>query len=387
MSRTLAFTISEYQERLRSVKQRMEAAGVSTLFVISEPNIVYLTGYEGFSAYVPQGLLVCLSDEQPTLILREMDVLCANSVYLNDEHIIQYDEDLLGLGEEPVWRRIGEIIAARRKRGRLAIERSARGLTVDNYAALTKAIGPVEIVEGSGWVNAVRAVKSTDELMYMRRAGAIADAAILAGVKKIGRDVREADVSAEVVSTLAAGTTDFPGGPPITGPVMAVGPISNAPHVYWSSGIYQAGMQTNFETGAYQRRYSTAVSRTAFLGKPSARLVHIDQSVRDAFEATLPAFKTGARCCDVYARFWEVFGPAGVKKKSRIGYGIGIDWAEGNYSLQRDDTSILLANSTLHFIVGIWEREEGYILSETVRVTDGGAESFSTIRRGMFVIE
>nr|WP_280921523.1 Xaa-Pro peptidase family protein [Sinorhizobium mexicanum] len=371
-----------------AVKQRMEERGVESLFLINESHIVYLTGYEGFSAYVPQGVLITLADSRPTLILREMDVLCATgTVYLEDDNILAYDEELLGVGEAPVWKRIGQIIASRASRGTLALERNARGLTVDNYGAFLDGLGTTHIVDGSGWLNAVRARKSAAELEYMRRAGAIVDHALLAGIGAIGRGVRQSDVAAEVNRWISAGTEAYPGNPPVVGPVMAVSDVANAPHLYWSSGVYRDGLQTNFETGAYQRRYCTALSRTAFLGKPSDRLSFIDAKVREAFEITLPAFKTGARCCDIYEQFWKSFSAAGIKKSSRIGYGIGIDWAEGGYSLQRDDTSVLSSDSTLHFIIGIWEREEGYVFSETLRVTDNGAQSFSRLPRKMFVIE
>lgn len=388
MSKVLAFTVDEFESRLYAVKLHMEKAGVQSLFVVSEAHIVYLTGYEGFSAYVPQGVLINLSDDRPTLILREMDLLCAtHTVYVDSKNIVPYEEEVLGTGEGPVWKRIGEIIAARRDRGALALERSARGITVDNFTALIQGIGISHVVDGGGWVNSVRAKKSAAELEYMRRAGLIIDEALMAGINKIARGVRESDVAAEVNYRVSSGTAEYPGNPPITGPVMAVSPVANAPHLYWSSGVYREGLQTNFEAGAYQHRYSTALSRTAFLGKPSRRLIHVDNSVRDAFEATLPAFKTGARCCDIYEHFWKSFGAAGIKKSSRIGYGIGIDWAEGSYSLQRDDETVITEDSTLHFIVGIWEPNEGYVFSETLRVTDNGAKSFSSLPRKMFVID
>ena len=130
-----------------------------------------------------------------------------------------------------------------------------------------------------------------------------------------------------------------------------------------------------------------AVARTVFLGKPQARLIEIDRIVRESFEATLPALRTGARCSDVYATFWKTFAGRGVRKESRIGYGIGIDWTEGSYSLQRDDPRELRADSTLHLILGIWEKEEGYVFSETIRVTDRGAETFCTLPRRLIVID
>lgn len=48
-----AFTTDEFRRRLTGTKRLMAEAGMDALLVLSEPNIFYLTGYEGFSDYVP----------------------------------------------------------------------------------------------------------------------------------------------------------------------------------------------------------------------------------------------------------------------------------------------------------------------------------------------
>lgn len=383
----LSFDSLEYERRLAAVKSFMEQNGVDALFVIDEPNICWLTGYLGYSAYVPQGMLVTLADPQPTLILREMDVACAQaSTWLSERNLLCYDERLLGLSEQPVWLDVGRLIRSRTQSKRFALERGAWGLTVDNSAALLGALGlDKPPVDASGWLNRVRAVKSQAELRYITEAASIVDDALAAGIDAVRVGVRECDVAATILGKLASGTAAAPGGSPRTSVTMPVGKIANAPHLSWSDRSYERNSQTNFEVGAYRHRYCCALSRTVFLGAPSARLRYIDEVVRDAFEATLPAIRTGARCAEAYAAFWNRFSPTGVRKESRIGYGIGIDWTEGSYSLQRDDDRVLLENATVHLIIGIWEREEGYVFSETLRVTDSGAVSFSRLQRSMFV--
>lgn len=382
----LSFEPAEFKSRLSAVKRRMEEKGVDALFVIDEPNITWVTGYQGTSAYVPQGMLVTLADAEPVFIMREMDITCATaSTWLSDKNLLAYDERILGLGEVPIWASIGKIIRSRTESKRFALERAAAGLNVDNYAALLGALGLDKPVDATGWLNALRAVKSPAELRYISEAGQIVDHALSCGIAEIKVDARECDVAATILSKLASGLPTAPGGSPHSSVTMPVGRISNAPHLKWSDGRYALDSQTNFEVGAYRHRYCCALSRTVLLGKPSARLRHIDETVRNAFEATLPAIKTGARCMDAYAAFWKAFSPHGVRKESRIGYGIGIDWTEGSYSLQRDDERVLLADSTVHLIIGIWEREEGYVFSETLRVTDKGAATFSRMPRKLFV--
>lgn len=384
----LAFDVPEFHARLAAVQARMAREKVEALFVISESNISYLTGYQGNSAYIPQGMLVTLRAAEPILILRPMDVWCATATtWLAPENVVTYDERTLGLSLLPAWREIGRLIRARAQTKYIAIERNGPGLGVDAHAALVAGLGDAELTDAGGWLSDIRAVKSPAELDRMREAARIGEHALLAGIDRIAAGVPESEVAGTVVGKLCSGLSGVAGSAPIGAVTMPVTPFANAPHLNWSDRVYSRGSQTNFELGAFRYRYCAAVSRTVHLGVPPPRLREIDVIVRDSFEATLPALRTGTRCCDVYETFWKHFHGRGVSKESRIGYGIGIDWTEGSYSLQRDDERELRADSTLHLILGIWEREEGYVFSETLRVTDGGAQTFCTLPRQLYVID
>ena len=384
----LAFEISEFRARLAAVQARMANERVEALFVIGESNISYLTGYQGNSAYIPQGMLITLSSPEPILILRQMDVWCATATtWLAHSNIVAYAERVLGLSLLPVWQEIGRLIRAHARTRHIAIERNGPSLGVDAHTALVEGLGDAVLTNADGWLSDIRAVKSPAELARMSEAARIGEHALLAGIERIAVGVAESEVGATIVGKLCSGLPGVPGSAPIAAVTMPVTPFANAPHLNWSDRVYKRGSQTNFELGAFRYRYCVAVSRTVYLGSPPARLREIDAVVRDAFEATLSAIRTGTRCCDVYETFWQHFAGRGVNKESRIGYGIGIDWTEGSYSLQREDRRELKANSTLHLILGIWEPDEGYVFSETLRVTDSGAATFCTLPRQFYVID
>lgn len=384
----LAFCEAEFQRRLSLVRERMARAGVGAMFVINQSNIDYVTGYQGNSAYVPQGMLITRDEPEPMLILREMDVPCAlATTWLAERNLLAYDERIFGLSAVPVWTAIGEMIRQRMRGAHIAIERNGPGLGVDGHAALVEALRSTEIRNADGWLNEIRAVKSEAERIYMQEAARIGEQALLAGIARIGVGVPESEVGATILGKLCSGLPGKPGSAPLDAVTMPVTPFASAPHLNWSTRVYAPNSQTNFELGAHRYRYCAAVSRTVVIGKPAQRLREIDAVVRDSFEETLPSLRTGARCSDVYQTFWRRFAGRGVRKESRIGYGIGIDWTEGSYSLQRDDDRELRADATLHLIIGIWERTEGYVFSETVRVTDHGAQTFCTLPRQLYVID
>ncbi|BCH27001.1 M24 family metallopeptidase [Mesorhizobium sp. L-8-3] len=382
-----AFSQEEYRARTTRLRQQMAERGIDALLVLNEGNMNYLTGYEGFSDYVPQLALVCQDEEDPWLILREMDTLCADaSSYLPQSRVLSYPEKYIAASQLTAWQPIAESVRERSPSGRIGVELSGKILGVKGHAALSKSLGTSEFIDADGMIAALKAIKSPAELTYMEQAGKIVDRAMQVGRLAISVGARECDVAATITHALYAGTPEFPGGtsrsPLVT---MPVGSPGAAPHLTWTDGQYKMGCQTNFELGAVRHRYCCALSRTVFLGEPNARSRHVHQACLDGFLAAFGAIRAGVTSNDVERAFRREFAPRGVRKESRIGYSIGIDWVDGGPSFQEGDETVLQANMTFHLLIGIFEKTDGYIFSETVRVTDDGAKSLSNMSRDLLV--
>ena len=380
-----AFTRQEYRNRVANVTQHMQTRGIDVLVVLAEANLCYLTGYEGFSDYVPQVAVVRAGDEDATLILREMDIHCAYpTVYLPDEKIDCYPESYIGTSAHSPWEVIAAKTKAIAKGGRIGVEFRANCYSFQDHQNFTKALGETSVVDGSGLVELSKAVKSDAEIAYMKQAATIVDQALQKGIAEIAEGVRECDVAATISNYLTRGTSEFGGGP-TKAVTMGIGPRAPAPHLKWTDAPYQMNTQTDFEVGAHVHRYCCPLSRTAYLGDPPARLVYLHESVLESFQAGFEAVRPGALCGDIYRAFHKVFSTKGIRKESRIGYSLGIDWADGCFSLQGDDTHVLEVNNTFHLIIGVWERDDAYVFSEALHVVDGGVESFSSAPRELFL--
>ena len=61
---TLPFTKQEYDRRLALVRAAMAAKDIDLLFIEDPSNMAWLTGYDGWSFYVHQGVVV-FHDEDP----------------------------------------------------------------------------------------------------------------------------------------------------------------------------------------------------------------------------------------------------------------------------------------------------------------------------------
>src|SRR5690349_19613 len=109
-----AFGTDEYRDRLAGIRALMADAGMDALLVLSGPNLVYLTGYEGVSDYVPQAGLVTADDEEPYLLLREMDIACAiPTCWMGEDRLIPYPERFIGSAERTPWQPIAEFVAGK----------------------------------------------------------------------------------------------------------------------------------------------------------------------------------------------------------------------------------------------------------------------------------
>ena len=378
-----AFSLDEYRSRVQRLRETMAENGMDALLVLSEANICYLTGYEGYSDYVPQAVLVTQRDD-PLLILREMDVPCATATcWLPNDRITFYAEEYIGSAERNPWQAIAGTIGPIVKLDRLGVELTANQLGPKSYRILLNALGVQELLDGDGYVNACKRLKSANEIAYIEQAGRIADHAFITGFETIQSGVSQADVAAAIMRALVAGSDGVRGGPPLP-PTMPVGHIANAPHLKWTDACYGEGQQTNFELAAFRHRYACALSRTVFLGNASERLRYIHDAVRTGFEAAFQTMRPGMTCGEIDASFRRAFNPFGVRKASRIGYSIGLDWADGGATLQANDPMVLQEDMVFHLIIGVWEPDEGYVLSETLRIGKSGAISMSRVPRSLF---
>src|SRR5215212_1089352 len=89
----LNFSREEYAARLAKTRAAMEARGIDLLLVTDPSNMHWLTGYDGWSFYVHQGVLVRL-DEDPIWFGRGQDANGAlRTVWMQPERIVGYPDE------------------------------------------------------------------------------------------------------------------------------------------------------------------------------------------------------------------------------------------------------------------------------------------------------
>ena len=88
-----AFEKEEYNIRLAKVRKSMDEKNIEVLIVTDPSNMSWLTGYDGWSFYVHQ-CVVLTPEGEPLWYGREMDVNGAKrTVFMRNENIFGYADD------------------------------------------------------------------------------------------------------------------------------------------------------------------------------------------------------------------------------------------------------------------------------------------------------
>ncbi|HNP35539.1 MAG TPA: Xaa-Pro peptidase family protein [Woeseiaceae bacterium] len=384
------FDQSEYSHRIATVKRKMATAGIDVLLVINPENIYYLTGYSGWSFYTPQFAVIALDDDEPLLILRDMDTACADyTVFMGPDRVVGYPELYIGSTERHPTTYIADQLAQRAwSDKRLGVELGAHFFSALIYEKLRSCLPNATFVDAYLLVDWVRTYKSEAEIGIMQQAGKIAESAMRRAIDVIRPGVRECDAAAEIFHAQVSGTTDYGGSTPAS-ISMPSGAKAASPHLRWSDERYPATTCINIELGGARHEYHAGLSRTIHLGRPPAQLVSLSAVVIEGLQTALDAARTGVSCEAVEAAWRQVISRAGYEKKSRIGYSIGLcfqpTWIDLTASLQAGDKTILEPNMVFHMICGMWKGEHNFVISETFRVTDSAPELLSQLDQDLVV--
>lgn len=383
----LLFERSEYLARVARVKKAMAEKGIDVLLIASPANQFWLTGYDGWSFYTPQMVVVNSTEEEPIWIGRKMDSVGAKfTAFLAERNVLPYPDIYVGSSELHPIQFVAEELQRRGwDRGRVGVESDDYYYTAKWDAILRHGLPNCEFVDAFLLVNRCRMVKSDRELEYMRQAGRIAAAAQQAAFDKAQPGVRQCDVMAELYRVTTAGLPEFGGTFPCKPPNAMVGEYCAAPHLSWTDAPLEKEDLFYIEMGGVRHRYHSPLSRCIYLGKPTERMDFVAKVIAEGLNAVLEKVRPGVLCEELAAAWKAVISRYGIEKDSRIGYPVGIGfpptWGELTASLRAGDKTVMEKNMTFHCIPAIWMEKYGLVISESFAVTDKGAECFADFPR------
>ncbi|MBW3601651.1 MAG: ectoine hydrolase DoeA [Actinobacteria bacterium] len=387
----LPFSLDEYDQRLAKVRAAMDARGIQVLVATDPSNMSWLTGYDGWSFYTHQAVVVTL-DAPPLWWGRMMDTNGARrTVYLGEDRIVGYPDDHVQSTERHPHQHLAALLADHGSgAARVGVEMDNYYYSAAAHGHLTAGLPHATFVDATGLVNWARIIKSEREIDYMRRAARIVERMHRRILDLIEPGLPKNELVAEILHTGVAGADGFGGDYPAVVPMLPSGADAAAPHLTWDDRPFRAGEATFFEIAGCYRRYHAPLSRTVFLGRPPEAILRAEAAVLDGLEAGIDAARAGNRASDIARALYTALERAGIERSGRCGYPIGLsyppDWGERTISIRTSDDSVLEPGMTFHFMPGLWMWDWGLEITESILIRgDGPAEPLADYPRRLFV--
>ncbi len=385
------FSKAEYDRRIAKTRTAMSAAGLDAVFVTDPSNQAWLTGYDGWSFYVHQGVILTLEGE-PVWWGRNMDMLGGQrTCWMHPDNIRGYGDHYVQSTVVHPMQDLAEHLQA------MGLDRARIGVEMENYyysakahQVLGDALPDAKLVDATALVNWQRLVKSDEEISFIRKAARISDKVMQTALARAAPGVRKNDLVADILHAGITGVDDDWGDYPAILPLTPSGLDATAAHLTWNGEPMKADEATFFELSGCYRRYHAPLCRTIFLGTPSDDMIRVADAQMEGITAGLDAARPGNRTCDIASAFMGVMTKHGIAREGRMGYPIGLsyppDWGERTASIRVEDTTVLEPGMSFHFMPALWMDSWGLETTETILINETGpAETLCTVERKLFV--
>tara|TARA_B100002051_G_scaffold258963_1_gene277910 strand:+ start:209 stop:1420 length:1212 start_codon:yes stop_codon:yes gene_type:complete len=386
----IIFSNKEFISRINKVKFNMIKKKIEILLISNPANQFYLTGYDGWSFYTPQMVLIYLNETQPYWIGRKMDAVGAKfTSFLDKNHIISYPDTYVASNTKHPMNFLAEFIKQKKwHKKNIGVEMDDYYYSAKWHQILKKNLSQAKFIDAFLIVNWVRMIKSDQELLYMEQAGQIANLAMKNAMKKAKPGIRQCDVIAELNKTTTSGTKKIGGTFTCKPPNAMVGEYCSAPHLSWTDKKLKKNEIFYLELGGAKHRYHVPLARCIYMGKAPDKILRVAKIIKEGLNSVLDKVKPGVTGHDLENVWKKVISKYKIEKDSRIGYPVGIGypptWGELTTSLRKGDKNIIRENMTFHCIPAIWMEKFGIVISETFVVKKNGAQRLTNYKQKLF---
>ena len=374
--KTLLFTREEYEGRLEALRREMRGRGADLVLVDEAEHLCYVTGFDR-SATRYQSCVVPLEGE-PTVFLRSLD----EPSFLERSWVGSYVT--FADWEDPV-ETLARVLTERGWASkRIGLELDSNYLSVQRWGEITRALPGATFVDFGGVLRRLRLKKSPAEIAYLRQAARIADQAIVVAADAAGEGRSERDAAAAASRVfIELGADNGRAG------VITSGARSGSLHGVLGDHRLQAGDILHMELVPQVRGYSARIMRPTAIGKPSSAQNDAALRLIEIQDRQLDAMKPGAVARDVDRICREAVLAAGLRDRydNATGYTLGYyaPWSPRTSDFTRmfipTADWVLAAGMVFHMYVSA----KGLAFSETVAVTENGAERLTQAERALFV--
>jgi Xaa-Pro dipeptidase len=364
-------TVAERQQRLERARQLMRANKLDAVMLTGGTSMDYFTGMRwGISERL---LAVIIPVQGNTFLVtpkfeeeRALEQARTGPLGSGTE-VLAWEED------ESPYALVAKGLRARGiATGVLGVEETVRWQFSDGAA---HALPQMSLVSATPVSAGCRSVKDAHEIALMRLAAQVTLTAYAAAWKSL----REGMTQGEFAALVARAHTKlgFDGGAGVQ-----VGQYSALPHGSATPQVIREGSILLIDGGCKVEGYSSDLSRTFVLGKPTQKMKDVFEIVHHAQTTAVKTARPGLTCGDVDAAARQVivdagYGPGYKYFSHRVGHGLGMDGHEWPY-LVKGNSLPLVPHMTFSDEPGIYIKGEfGVRLEDDMHILDEGAELFT----------
>jgi Xaa-Pro aminopeptidase len=254
---------------------------------------------------------------------------------------------------------------------------SARG-----YPALTAALAPARLVDGTGVARALRAIKNPAEIALLRAAVTLAETGIEAVRDAIAPGIWRSDLTAVWQQTVRAGGK----GLPLTGDWDY---ISVGADPWGGDAAAQRGDLVKVDVGCIMQGYTSDSGRTFVIGPPTRLQADLHAALSAGFEAGLALLHPGTPLSEVHRATKAAIRARGLAGYSRGHFGHSLGTGPGSeewpfISAQTDaviEAGMVLAFECPLYVTGVG----GLMIEDQVEITANGPVPMNRLPRDLWV--
>ena len=345
------------ESRLAALRTMLEEQGLDGVVVTKYVNLHYFSGFRG--------------DDTTLVITRDKAALITDNRYTEQAgiqaplyEVVEQQDGLLAKTAEVV-----KSFGCRK----LAFEGNA--LIYDDYKKLTELLEGVEF-STSLHLDKLREIKDAEEISYIRRACAVADAAFTEVLNFIRPGVTEIAVAARLENAMRENGSEKP----TYTTVGASGLRGSLPHGTATDKVIEAGEFVTMDFGAMYQGYCSDITRTICVGEATERQRFIYNKVLEAQKMALTLIKPGAagKAVDQAVREALDKDDLGQYFGHGLGHSLGLEIHESPRLSKKSTCEDLRPGMLVTDEPGVYIPGWGGLrIEDTVLVTESGSEALT----------
>ncbi len=318
------FPDSEYQTRLGTAQRKMAAEGIDGLFLTTEPEFRYFSGFHSLFWQSPTRpwFLIVPEEGKPVAVIPGIGKVCMEKTWIDDIRTWSSpnpdDEGISILADT-----ITELLGKSATIGLLEGPESHLRMPLADFARLKSNLPCVEFKDCNDLVRAQRVIKSEREIEKIRFAAQAASRAFsrTPDIIKRGISVRQMfqafkhvllDEGIDDVSYLVGGARN-----------SGYNDIISQP----TERLLEKGDVVILDTGSIWDGYFCDFDRNFSIGKPTDEVASAHHIIWDATEAAIEIAKPGTTCAELFYCMNKAMGGASGNV-GRLGHGLGMQLTE-----------------------------------------------------------